>query len=153
MEKESQMLNTSFGLKLQELRRGQKISKPEFAKYINVSLDDLDKYEKGEIFPPEKIIANIIQILKIEPSELFAFNQYIEQIENNQEYKRVKKSLTPREFQVLWYICRGYDNTQIAEQLEVSTHTAKAHVAAILRKFGVKTRTAVAYIAGKNFMV
>lgn len=108
---------------------------------------------KGEVFPPEKIIANIIQILKIEPSELFAFNQYIEQIENNQEYKRVKKSLTPREFQVLWYICRGYDNTQIAEQLEVSTHTAKAHVAAILRKFGVKTRTAVAYIAGKNFMV
>lgn len=153
MEKESQMLNTSFGLKLQELRRGQKISKPEFAKYINVSLDDLDKYEKGEVFPPEKIIANIIQILKIEPSELFAFNQYIEQIENNQEYRRVKKSLTPREFQVLWYICRGYDNTQIAEQLEVSTHTAKAHVAAILRKFGVKTRTAVAYIAGKNFMV
>lgn len=153
MEKELRMLNTSFGLKLQELRKGQKISKPEFAKYINVSLDDLDKYEKGEIFPPEKIIANIIQILKIEPSELFAFNQYIEQIENNQEYKRVKKSLTPREFQVLWYICRGYDNTQIAEQLEVSTHTAKAHVAAILRKFGVKTRTAVAYIAGKNFMV
>lgn len=153
MEKELRMLNTSFGLKLQELRKGQKISKPEFAKYINVSLDDLDKYEKGEVFPPEKIIANIIQILKIEPSELFAFNQYIEQIENNQEYKRVKKSLTPREFQVLWYICRGYDNTQIAEQLEVSTHTAKAHVAAILRKFGVKTRTAVAYIAGKNFMV
>ena len=153
MEKELRMLNTSFVLKLQELRKGQKISKPEFAKYINVSLDDLDKYEKGEVFPPEKIIANIIQILKIEPSELFAFNQYIEQIENNQEYKRVKKSLTPREFQVLWYICRGYDNTQIAEQLEVSTHTAKAHVAAILRKFGVKTRTAVAYIAGKNFMV
>lgn len=153
MEKELRMLNTSFGLKIQELRKGQKISKPEFAKYINVSLDDLDKYEKGEVFPPEKIIANIIQILKIEPSELFAFNQYIEQIENNQEYKRVKKSLTPREFQVLWYICRGYDNTQIAEQLEVSTHTAKAHVAAILRKFGVKTRTAVAYIAGKNFMV
>lgn len=153
MEKESQMLNTSFGLKLQELRRGQKISKPEFAKYINVSLDDLDKYEKGEVFPPEKIIANIIQILKIEPSELFAFNQYLEQIEKDQEYKRVKKSLTPREFQVLWYLCRGYDNTQIAEQLEVSTHTAKAHVAAILRKFGVKTRAAVAYIAGKNFMV
>ena len=41
MEKESQMLNKSFGLKLQELRKGQKISKPEFAKYINVSLEDL----------------------------------------------------------------------------------------------------------------
>ena len=105
MEKESQMLNTSFGLKLQELRRGQKISKPEFAKYINVSLDDLDKYEKGEIFPPEKIIANIIQILKIEPSELFAFNQYIEQLTNNQEYASINQFLTTREFLVLWYMC------------------------------------------------
>ena len=153
MEKESQMLNKSFGLKLQDLRKGQKISKAEFAKYINVSLDDLDKYEKGDAFPPENVIANIIQILKIEPSELFAFNQYIEQLTNNQEYARIKQSLTPREFQVLWYMCRGYDNPEIAEVLEVSTHTAKAHVAAILRKFGVKTRTAVAYIAGKNYMV
>lgn len=153
MENESQMLNKSFGLKLQELRKGQKISKPEFAKYINVSLEDLDNYEKGDTFPPENVIANIIQILKIEPSELFAFNQYIEQLTNNQEYARIKQSLTPREFQVLWYMCRGYDNPEIAEVLEVSTHTAKAHVAAILRKFGVKTRTAVAYIAGKNYMV
>lgn len=108
---------------------------------------------KGDAFPPENVIANIIQILKIEPSELFAFNQYIEQLTNNQEYARIKQSLTPREFQVLWYMCRGYDNPEIAEVLEVSTHTAKAHVAAILRKFGVKTRTAVAYIAGKNYMV
>ena len=88
MEKESQMLNKSFGLKLQELRKGQKIYKPEFAKYINVSLEDLDSFEKGDAFPPENVIANIIQILKIEPSELFAFNQYIEQLTNNQEYAR-----------------------------------------------------------------
>ena len=119
MEKESQMLNKSFGLKLQELRKGQKISKPEFAKYINVSLEDLDSFEKGDAFPPENVIANIIQILKIEPSELFAFNQYIEQLTNNQEYARIKQSLTPREFQVLWYMCRGYDNPEIAEVLEV----------------------------------
>ncbi|MEI3270204.1 MAG: helix-turn-helix transcriptional regulator [Candidatus Gastranaerophilaceae bacterium] len=54
---------------------------------------------------------------------------------------------------MLWYMCRGYENPEIAEILEVSTHTAKAHVAAILRKFGVKTRAAVTYIAGKNYMV
>ncbi len=153
MERKSQMLNKSFGLKLQELRKGQKIAKSEFAQYLGISLEDLDKYEKGVTFPPESVIAHIIQILKIEPSELFVFNQYIEQLENNQEYKRIQTSLTPREFQVLWYICRGYDNPEIADLLEVSTHTAKAHVAAILRKFGVKTRAAVAYIAGKNYMV
>lgn len=53
----------------------------------------------------------------------------------------------------MWYMCRGYDNPEIAEVLEFSTLTAKAHVAAILRKFGVKTRAAVTYIAGKNYMV
>lgn len=153
MEKEQQMLNHSLGLKLKELRKSQKISKPEFAKYINVPLESLDNYEKGESFPPENIIANIIQTLKIKPSELFAFNQYIEQLENHQDYKRIKMSLTPRELQILWFICRGYDNPEIAKILEVSTHTAKAHVATILRKFGVKTRAAVAYIAGKNYMV
>lgn len=50
-------------------------------------------------------------------------------------------------------MCRGYDNPEIAEVLEFSTHIAKAHVAAILRKLGVKTRVAVTYIAGKNYMV
>ena len=65
MEKELQMLNKSFGLKLQELRKGQKILKPDFAKYINVSLEDLDSYEKGDVFPSEKVIANIIQILRL----------------------------------------------------------------------------------------
>lgn len=96
MERKSQMLNKSFGLKLQELRKGQKIAKSEFAQYLGISLEDLDKYEKGVIFPPESVIAHIIQILKIEPSELFVFNQYLEQLENNQEYKRIQTSLTPR---------------------------------------------------------
>lgn len=54
---------------------------------------------------------------------------------------------------MLWYMCRCYDNPEIAEVLEVSTHTAKAYEATILRKFGVKTRVAVTYIAGKNYMV
>ena len=48
-------------------------------------------------------------------------------------------------------MCRGYDNPEIAEVLEVSTHIAKAHVVQILRKFGVKTRAAVTYIAGENY--
>lgn len=44
MERKSQMLNKSFGLKLQELRKGQKITKSEFAQYLGISLEDLDKY-------------------------------------------------------------------------------------------------------------
>lgn len=48
--------------------------------------------------------------------------------------------LTPRETEVMELLKSGYTNKEIANKLHVSPHTAKAHVAEILRKFGVKNR-------------
>lgn len=55
---------------------------------------------------------------------------------------------TDREKDVLELICKGYTNSQIAESLNISFHTAKAHVASILHKLNVKNRllAAVKYI-------
>ena len=55
---------------------------------------------------------------------------------------------TSREKEVLELICQGYTNAQIAEELNVSFHTAKAHVAGILRKLEVKNRlmAAIKYV-------
>ncbi len=47
---------------------------------------------------------------------------------------------TNREKEVLQLICLGYTNAQIAETLNISFYTAKAHVSAILQKMGVKRR-------------
>lgn len=47
---------------------------------------------------------------------------------------------TNREKEVLQLICLGYTNAQIAEALNISFYTAKAHVSAILQKMGVKRR-------------
>jgi DNA-binding NarL/FixJ family response regulator len=53
----------------------------------------------------------------------------------------VLASLTPREQQVAWRTARGQTNRQIAEALVVSTETIKTHVAHILDKLGVRSKT------------
>src|SRR5690606_3536019 len=55
-------------------------------------------------------------------------------------------SLTPQQFRVLTMVCEGLLNKQIAYQLNVSEATVKAHVTAIFRKLGVRTRTQAALL-------
>ena len=50
-------------------------------------------------------------------------------------------SLTPQQFRVLGMISEGLLNKQIAYELEVSEATIKAHVTAIFKKLGVRSRT------------
>jgi DNA-binding NarL/FixJ family response regulator len=50
------------------------------------------------------------------------------------------EALTPRELQVLRIMAQGLANKEIAEQLGISDHTAKFHVASILGKLGAATR-------------
>lgn len=49
--------------------------------------------------------------------------------------------LTPREREVLQRLASGLANKQIADQLRISEHTVKFHVASILGKLGAATRT------------
>jgi DNA-binding NarL/FixJ family response regulator len=55
-------------------------------------------------------------------------------------------SLTPQQFRVLTMVCDGLLNKQIAYQLGVSEATVKAHVTAMFRKLGVRTRTQAALL-------
>ncbi|MDP4502218.1 helix-turn-helix transcriptional regulator [Nonomuraea turcica] len=56
-------------------------------------------------------------------------------------------ALKPRELEVLERLARGLRNRQIAEELLISEHTVKFHVANILDKLGVGTRTEAAALA------
>lgn len=49
--------------------------------------------------------------------------------------------LTGRELEVLQMLALGLSNKNIAQRLEISEHTAKFHVAQILSKLGVESRT------------
>ncbi len=57
--------------------------------------------------------------------------------------------LTNREKEVLFYLCKGLNNVEIGKVLNISKHTAKAHVCAILSKMGARNRVDAAYITGK----
>lgn len=50
------------------------------------------------------------------------------------------EALTPRELQVLRMLADGLGNKEIAQQLGISEHTAKFHVAQILAKLGANSR-------------
>jgi len=50
-------------------------------------------------------------------------------------------TLTPAQFRVLKYLADGMLNKQIADILDISEGTVRAHVTSILRKLGVSTRT------------
>jgi DNA-binding NarL/FixJ family response regulator len=48
--------------------------------------------------------------------------------------------LTAREMEVLKYVVMGMSNSEIAKNLIISEHTAKAHVCSILKKMQAKDR-------------
>lgn len=61
--------------------------------------------------------------------------------------------LTTREGDVLRLIAVGHVNKTIATELDISVGTVKAHVKAILAKFGAKTRTEAAAIAQRRGLI
>lgn len=53
----------------------------------------------------------------------------------------IQESLTPRETEVLQLIAEGHTNKAIAQRLEISNHTVKFHVTAIMTKLNAQSRT------------
>jgi DNA-binding NarL/FixJ family response regulator len=55
--------------------------------------------------------------------------------------------LTPRELEVLRLVARGYENSEIAAELGISSRTAKNHVSSILAKLDLSSRVQAAVFA------
>ena len=66
---------------------------------------------------------------------------------------RLRPALSPREAEVLALLAEGAPNKVIARRLNISVHTAKFHVAAILIKLGASNRTDAIAIAMRQGLV
>ncbi len=64
-----------------------------------------------------------------------------------------RAQLTDRELEVLKHLVNGKSNTEIAKELIVSVHTAKAHVCSILQKLCVDDRVQAAVKAIKENII
>lgn len=72
---------------------------------------------------------------------------------HDKSHSEGKVPLTEREYEVLKHLVTGKSNTEIAKELIVSVHTAKAHVCSILQKMCVSDRVQAAVKAVKDGMV
>ena len=68
-------------------------------------------------------------------------------------FRQQHADLTQREYEVLKLIVDGKSNNEIAEELTISSHTAKAHVCDIIQKLLVDDRTQAAVKALKEGLV
>lgn len=68
-------------------------------------------------------------------------------------FKEQHANLTEREYEVLKLVVDGKSNNEIAQELNISEHTAKAHVCNIIQKLVVDDRTQAAVKAIKEGLV
>lgn len=68
-------------------------------------------------------------------------------------FKEQHSNLTQREYEVLKLVVDGKSNFEIAQELTISEHTAKAHVCNIIQKLVVDDRTQAAVKALKEGLV
>ncbi|NNG14478.1 MAG: response regulator transcription factor, partial [Gammaproteobacteria bacterium] len=66
--------------------------------------------------------------------------------------KDIEHSLTARQHEILCLLRRGYSNKEIARRLNISQHTIKTHIVAILQRLGVRNRTEAVAWAGEHKM-
>ena len=73
--------------------------------------------------------------------------------DESSEEHAARPTLSPREAEVLALLAEGAPNKVIARRLNISVHTAKFHVAAILIKLGAANRTDAIAIAMRQGLV
>jgi DNA-binding NarL/FixJ family response regulator len=63
------------------------------------------------------------------------------------------QSFTPRELEIVQFVCDGVPNTQIAERLGLSVKTVETHRGSALRKAGARSASDLVRFAMKNRLI
>lgn len=62
-------------------------------------------------------------------------------------------ALSVRELEVLRFVARGLSNKEIGAELGITTHTVKYHLAALLEKLSVRSRTEAVFLGVRKGLV
>jgi DNA-binding NarL/FixJ family response regulator len=102
--------------------------------------------QKGEIWAERRIIASLLMdlIYRTYDRELVSHTQQIE--EKHPTNHGILDDLTSREREIVSLIAHAASNKEIANVLQISESTVKAHVGSIFRKLGVSDRLALALL-------
>lgn len=94
--------------------------------------------EGGRVLPPRMTGTLFSQIAKVA-------------VQRGREAALDAVHMTPREREVIALIAEGMSNKQIADQLDVATHTVKSHVRNVMEKLALHTRLQIAAYAHQQY--
>lgn len=94
---------------------------------VNTVLRGLQAVLDGDVWLPRKLLLNA------------AINE-ADGGYHEVEASNGQKQLTPREREILSLVCTGASNDQVAERLNISSHTVKTHLYNIYKKIGAPNR-------------
>ena len=93
----------------------------------------------------EEMVSSISQVLEGKT----CFPDDVDSTEYNAKTS-LSSALTPRQIEVLIYLCEGKSNKLIARELEMSENTVRVHVSAILSTLGAVNRSEAILIAQRE---
>lgn len=114
----------------------------------DINSEFLDMIVKSVSFGAMWIDKKVVQILRELNPNVIPATQV-----SRASFKSTHANLTAREYEVLKLVVDGKSNLQIANELNISEHTSKAHVCNIIQKLVVDDRTQAAVKAIREGIV
>jgi DNA-binding CsgD family transcriptional regulator/CheY-like chemotaxis protein len=103
----------------------------------NIETTENITYFKFISYELNTILSNLIYFNQLKPED---FSNTKGNLSKQKTYQRIKKyySLTPREYDVFYFVAMGFTSHEIAQQLCISKRTVETHRTNILDKTGTK---------------
>lgn len=104
---------------------------------IDKVITAIKKVSEGESFFSEELLLNILNNIR----------------ENKESRGTAENDISERELEILYHVCRGLSNQEIADELFISKRTVDKHRANLLSKTGCRNTAALVMYAIKNKLV
>lgn len=98
----------------------------------------IQKVAEGESFFSEELLVNILNNMRDN---------------KNEAMDAVDNDISERELEILYHVCRGLSNQEIADELFISKRTVDKHRANLLSKTGCRNTAALVMYAIKNNII